>query len=281
MPSVKLIAVDIDGTLLNSSFRVSEANVRALHDAQQSGIRVALCTGRRHAFALPIAKMLGFDPYIVSSNGAVTRDAEGRQLGKTLMPIPTAKAVLDHMQKWNNACVLTFDREGTGALVVQSRAELVGRIARWVESNIEYIDEVNPIQDALTEEPIQTMYCGVIPEMQRAMAHLKSGSVSEQVSCHLTRYDNRDLSIFDVLPRGCTKGHALELLCSSLGIAREEVAAIGDNYNDREMLDFAGHAFVMANGHEDMKHMGWTVTRSNDEDGVAHAIASVLELVRA
>jgi hydroxymethylpyrimidine pyrophosphatase-like HAD family hydrolase len=177
--------------------------------------------------------------------------------------------------------VLTFDREGKGALVVQSRAELVGRIARWVESNIEYIDEVAPIQDALTEEPIQTMYCGVIPEMQRAMAHLKAGAVSAQVSCHLTRYDDRDLSIFDVLPLGCTKGHALEQLCSALGITREEVVAIGDNYNDREMLEFAGRAFVMANGHQDMKRNGWTVTRSNDEDGVAHALAQVLEPVRA
>jgi Cof subfamily protein (haloacid dehalogenase superfamily) len=281
MPSIKLIAVDIDGTLLNSQFQVSAANLKALYDVQKAGIHVALATGRRHAFALPIARMLGFDPLIISSNGAVTRDTLGTLLAKTLMPRDTARAVLDHMQPWNDACVLTFDREQEGAMVVQSRTKLHDHIASWVDSNASFIREINPIQDSLTEDPIQTMYCGTLSDMAQAMKHLFSGAVSERVSCHLTRYDNRNLSIFDILPRGCTKGHALEQLCTALDIQREEVLAIGDNYNDTEMLNFAGHAFIVANAHQDMKDRGWKLTRSNDEDGVAHAIASVLETVRA
>lgn len=277
MPSLKLIAVDIDGTLLNSASGISETNLRALAEAHRAGVHVVLATGRRHAFALPIARLLGFEPYIISSNGALSHDPCGKLLAMTLMPRQIARAVLDQMQSWTNAAVLTFNRAGAGALVVQSRAALVGRIARWVESNLEYILEVKPIQEALTEDPIQTMFCGTISEMREAVAQLKRGVVSGSVSIHVTQYDDRDLCIFDVLPPGCTKGHALAGICKSLGIGREDVLAVGDNYNDGEMLEFAGHAFVVANAHEDMKGMGWQVTRSNDEDGVAHAIALVLE----
>lgn len=282
MPSLKLIAVDIDGTLLNSSFSISETNLDALAEAHEAGIHVVLATGRRHAFALPIARLLGFAPFIISSNGALSRGPQGDLLGKTLMPRETACAVLDHMHNWTNSAVLTFDREVQGALVVQSRAQLIGRISRWVESNLQYILEVNPIQDALTEDPIQTMFCGTVAEMNQAVAQLGQSKVSASVSVHKTQYDDRDLCIFDVLPLGCTKGHALGKLCALLNIGREDVLAIGDNYNDREMLDFAGHPFVVANAHADMKTQGWTVTRSNDGDGVAHSIASVLEsLARA
>jgi Cof subfamily protein (haloacid dehalogenase superfamily) len=277
MPSLKLIAVDIDGTLLGSSFRVSEANVRALSEAHQARIHVVLATGRRHAFALPIARLLGFEPFIISSNGAVSRDPAGALISKTLMPREIARAVLDHMQNWTNAAVLTFDRELQGALVIQSRAELIELIARWVEGNTQYIVEVNPIQDSLTEDPIQTMFCGTIAQMDQAIRHLDSAPISKAVSVHVTQYDDRNLSIFDVLPLGCTKGSALEALCTKLNIGREDVLAIGDNYNDREMLAFAGHPFVVANAHAEMKNQGWRVTLSNDEDGVAHAVASALE----
>ncbi|MBV9669581.1 MAG: HAD hydrolase family protein, partial [Acidobacteriales bacterium] len=85
----------------------------------------------------------------------------------------------------------------------------------------------------------------------------------------------------DVLPRGCTKGSAVASLCRLLDIDASEVLAIADNYNDIDMLDFAGHAYVVGNAHDDMKDRGWTVTRSNDEDGVAHAIESVLATVCA
>ncbi len=277
MPSVKLVAVDIDGTLLNSSFRVSEGNIRALGDAHRAGIHVVIATGRRHAFAIPIAEMLGFSPHIISSNGAITRDAAGRLMAKTLMPRTIARAVLDHMQPWNSSAVLTFDREDKGSIVVQSRAHLSAHIARWIDSNTEYILEVDPLADSLTEDPIQTMYCGQVSEMSKAIEHLRQGSIVNDVSHHITQYDQRDLCIFDVLPRGCTKGHALAQLCTALGIASKDVLAVGDNYNDREMLEFCGYPFVVSNAHDDLKEQGWTVTGSNDDDGVAKAIASILE----
>jgi Cof subfamily protein (haloacid dehalogenase superfamily) len=277
MPPLKLIAVDIDGTLLNSRFQVSTEDLRALQEAHANGVHIVLATGRRHSFTLPIASRLGFEPFIISSNGAVTRDTRGSLLAKNLMKRDTARAVLDSMQQWTDQAVLTMDREGPGAMFVQSQTAVSARITRWVESNRDSISEVSPLQDALTEDPLQLMFCGELDEMQSLVRDFDATEIRSRVSCHVTQYDQRDLSILDVLPLGCTKGHALGALCERLGVNASEVLAIGDNYNDVEMLEFAGHAFVMANAHQDMKARSWKVTRSNDEDGVAHAIQSVLE----
>jgi hydroxymethylpyrimidine pyrophosphatase-like HAD family hydrolase len=91
-----------------------------------------------------------------------------------------------------------------------------------------------------------------------------------------TEYPGRDLSIVDVLNAGCSKGHALERWANYRRITREQVMAIGDNYNDIEMLVFAGHPFIMGNASEELRARGWTLTCSNAESGVAAAIEHAL-----
>src|SRR5256884_5815309 len=85
-PPIHLLAVDIDGTLLNSQFHIAEADLDALRRAHQSGIEIILVTGRRHTFALPMARQLGFDLWLISSNGAVTRSLAGKNFHPDLMP---------------------------------------------------------------------------------------------------------------------------------------------------------------------------------------------------
>jgi hydroxymethylpyrimidine pyrophosphatase-like HAD family hydrolase len=82
--------------------------------------------------------------------------------------------------------------------------------------------------------------------------------------------------MIDILNQGCSKGHALERWAKYRGIPREQVMAIGDNFNDIEMLAFAGKPFIMGNASEDLRRYGWPVTLSNAENGVAAAIESVL-----
>jgi hydroxymethylpyrimidine pyrophosphatase-like HAD family hydrolase len=91
-----------------------------------------------------------------------------------------------------------------------------------------------------------------------------------------TEYPGRDLSIVDVLNAGCSKGHALERWANYRRITPEQVMAIGDNYNDIEMLAFAGHPFIMGNASEDLRSRGWKLTRSNAESGVTAAIEYVM-----
>jgi hydroxymethylpyrimidine pyrophosphatase-like HAD family hydrolase len=120
------------------------------------------------------------------------------------------------------------------------------------------------------------MFCGPILRMHEALAMLASGSTANDITVLRTEYPVRDLSIVDVLNQGCSKGHALERWARNRGIAREQVMAIGDNYNDIEMLAFAGLPFIMGNASEELRGHGWPVTRSNAEHGVAAAIEQVL-----
>jgi hypothetical protein len=122
------------------------------------------------------------------------------------------------------------------------------------------------------------MYCGKLARMEELEQHIKQAEFLAQISVLKTQYDHRDLSILDILNRDCSKGHALRRWAEIQGISREHVMAIGDNYNDLEMLEFAGLPFVMGNASQDMKQSGWKVTGSNAEHGVAQALEAVLGL---
>src|SRR5204863_8960128 len=113
-----------------------------------------------------------------------------------------------------------------------------------------------------------------------AMQSLQSNELKDCITIVRTEYPLRDLSIVDILDRDCSKGHALERWASHRGIPRAQVMAIGDNYNDVEMLAFAGVPFIMGNACEELRGQGWQVTASNAENGVAAAIEQVLGSVR-
>ncbi len=272
-----MIAVDIDGTLLNSQFRVSDKDLQALRRANQDGIEVILVTGRRHAFALPIAKQLGFDLWLISSNGAVTRSLEGEAFHRDLLPVTTCRELCGVMEEFRGNMVVTFDKESKGALVLERMDELTSSIRHWLEKNMQFIDFVVPIENALTANPVQAMFCGTISRMQAAVRTLESSRVKDKITFVRTEYPARDLCIVDVLNQDCSKGHALKRWANYRGIRREQVMAIGDNFNDLEMLAFAGMPFIMGNACEDLKSRGWPVTLCNDENGVATAIEQVLE----
>lgn len=275
-PPIRLLAIDIDGTLLDPQFRISPANLSALERAHAARVEVVLVTGRRHQFALPIAQALGFDTWLISSNGAVTRSLSGELFHRDLLPAETARRLIAHMEPFRGNLVLTFDREGKGALALESTEELTVHIQRWVENNRQYIEFIAPIELALVTDPVQAMFCGTIPRMQVAEEQLRAADFADRITVLKTRYDARDLVIIDVLNHGCSKGHALERWARHRGLQREEVMAIGDNYNDIEMLEFAGVPVIMGNAREDLKQNGWRVTLPNDQSGVAAAVEEVL-----
>jgi Cof subfamily protein (haloacid dehalogenase superfamily) len=275
-PPIRLVAVDIDGTLLNSQFRVSEKDLQALRRASQQGIEVILVTGRRHAFALPIAQQLGFDLWLISSNGAVTRSLQGEAFHRDLLPAATCFQLCAAMREFRGNMVITFDKESKGALVLERMDELTSSIRHWLEKNMQYIDFVVPIEKAVVADPVQAMFCGTISRMQTALRALESDPIKDQITVVRTEYPARDLCIVDVLNQGCSKGHALERWANYRGIPRERVMAIGDNFNDLEMLAFAGVPFIMGNACEELKSRGWPVTCCNDENGVAAAVEQVL-----
>ena len=280
-PPIRLLAVDIDGTLLNPQFQISDADLAALRRAHESGIEVVLVTGRRHTFALPIALLLGFDLWLISSNGAVTRSLKGETFHRDLLPVETCRKLCGTMKEFRGNTVLTFDTESKGAIVLEGMDELTSSIQRWLEKNMDFIEFVVPLEKSLTTDPVQAMFCGPIPRMHEALAKLANCGLQEEITVLRTEYPVRDLSIIDVLNRGCSKGHALERWATFRRIPREEVMAIGDNYNDIEMLAFAGHPFIMGNASEELRGRGWAVTLPNDQSGISAALRQVLSGTRA
>ena len=275
-PSIRLLALDIDGTLLNPQFQISDADMAALRRARDCGIEVVLVTGRRHDFALPIAKLLGFELWLISSNGAITRSMQGETFYRDLLPAKVCRQLCRAMIAFRGNTVLTFDKRGKGAIVLEHMDELENSIRRWLEKNLEYIDFVVPVEDALVTDPVQAMFCGPIPRMQEALAALQACHLAEQITVLRTEYPVRDLSIVDVLNKDCSKGHALERWAEYRGIPRDQVMAIGDNYNDVEMLAFAGYPVIMGNASEELRGRGWKITLPNDQNGVAAALELVL-----
>ena len=275
-PSIRLLALDIDGTLLNPQFQISEADMAALRRTHESGIEIALVTGRRHDFALPIAQQLGFDLWLISSNGAITRSLQGETFYRDLLPAETCRQLCQAMVEFRGNTVLTFDKRGKGSIVLEHLNDLENSIRRWLEKNLEYIDFVIPVEDALVTDPVQAMFCGPISRMQQALTALQTCPSASQITVLRTEYPARDLSIVDVLNQGCSKGHALERWAQHRGIPRAQVMAIGDNYNDIEMLAFAGYPVIMGNASEDLRSRGWKVTLPNDQNGVAAALEPLL-----
>jgi Cof subfamily protein (haloacid dehalogenase superfamily) len=273
---VRLIATDIDGTLLNPQFQISENDLSALRRAHTAGIEVVLVTGRRHTFALPIAQQLGFDLWLISSNGAVTRSLSGETFHRDLMPREICRELCGAMQEFRGNTVLTFDKETKGAIVLEHLDDLNASIRRWLEKNMAYIEFVVPIENALMTDPVQTMFCGSMARMSEALRMLEASGMDGRITVLRTEYPERDLSMIDVLNAGCSKGHALERWAAHRGFRREQVMAIGDNHNDVEMLEFAGHPVIMGNACEELRGRGWSVTLGNDRCGVAAAVAEVV-----
>jgi len=275
-PSIRLLAVDIDGTLLNPQFQISEGDLAALRQAHAAGIEIVLVTGRRHTFALPIARQLGFDLWLISSNGAVTRSLAGETFHRDLMPAATCRSLCRAMQEFRGNTVLTFDVETKGALVLESLDEIEMSIRRWVEKNMQFIEFVVPIEKAIVSDPVQAMFCGTMARMNQALRTLQASDMDGKITVLRTEYPVRDLTMIDVLNAGCSKGHALERWAAHRGYRRDEVMAIGDNHNDVEMLEFAGHPVIMGNACEELRGRGWRVTRGNDNCGVAAVVEEVV-----
>jgi len=295
---IRLLALDIDGTLLDSTGQLPQANYDAIARAIDLGVEVALATGRRYDFARPIFEQLPGPLTLILSNGAVVKTREGETLMRRLLPRAIARDVLASAPQYRHEAAVTFDRPREAQIVYQAIDWDHPRHSRFFAANRPFLAEMNPLEDCLTEDPVQIMFTGGCVEMRGLFNALRTGTPSarssgvssgasksaaivdessdHRYSVALTEYEFRDFSLVDVLQAGCSKGQALEDWTRERGYAREEVMAVGDNLNDLEMLEFAGCPVVMANGIADLKARGWAETASNDEAGVARAVETFI-----
>ena len=270
---IRLIALDIDGTLLDSQWKLPEANRAAVAEATRRGIEVVLVTGRRYDFALPIAKKIGSPVTMIVSNGALIRTQDGMTHLRHLLLRGTAARVLEITKPWRDGTAVVFDRPRENQVMLESINSQDPMRSAYYERNREFLGVANPLESCLIEDPIQVMLTGKVQPMQEAERVLRAAQQPGEFGVASTVYASRDFAMIDVIHPSCSKGASLAEWATMRGIAREEVMAIGDNHNDREMLSFAGVPVVMGNCVPELKGFGWHETRSNDENGVAAAIA--------
>ena len=270
--AVRLIALDIDGTLLDSRWQLPEANRLAIAEAARRGIEVALVTGRRYDFAMPVARELDAPITMIVNNGALVRSHDGKTHLRYVLPAETAKRVLQLTLPWRDGAALIFDRLRENQLMLEALDPNDTMRYAYYSRNREFIGVASPLESCLTEDPIQVMFSGPVEEMRKAEVLLREAPFAGEYTLAVTRYESKDFAMIDVLNPISTKGVALAEWAALRGIAREDVLAIGDNHNDLEMLTYAGIPVVMGNGVEALKAFGWHQTGSNDEGGVAAAI---------
>ena len=281
---VRLVAIDMDGTLLPTfAQKVGDRTARALRAAQAAGITVAIATGRRHAYSAPLltGHDLRADMPLITSNGAVTRTLANDPIDHCHLQARVARDLCGLLRPFG-VLVFTFDRTGPGELVLEDMDSAKERISLWIDANRHAIEIVKPLERALdgSEDPIQGMVTGGVEKMKAAENALRESPIHKWCECIRTEYPIRDLSILDLMPPGVTKGWALQRLACRLGIDRKEVMAIGDNWNDLDMLEWAAQGIVMGNAAPELRTMakvrGWKQAPSNDQDGVAVILEQVV-----
>ncbi len=269
---IRLIAIDIDGTLLNSMHQLAPENARAVCAAVERGVEVALVTGRRFDFALPIARQIPCPLTMIVNNGALIKSKNGETYARQLLPAGVAYKVIASAPAHRGAAMVMFDRERANQVILETIEWDDPARKGYFERNREYLAEVKPLEDCLTEDPIQVMYAGQVEPMRDLSRTLAAQDWAGDFSTALTEYEARNFSLVDVVRAGVSKGTALRDWAARRNYARETVMAIGDNWNDKEMLDFAGVPVIMGNAADGLKQFGWHETSNNDEFGVAAAI---------
>jgi len=270
--SAYLVAIDIDGTLLDSSYRIGEETRRAVAEAIAAGVLIVLVTGRRFAIARPIALELNLHTPLISHNGALTKDIETLEvIDYHPLSAPLARRAVELARPLGADVICCYDPHGYGRVVIDTISADNVKLRRYLDRSPMIIEQVADLRASINDDPIQVMSsgpCALMDQFEQVLADHLDG----QVKLLKTAYPAKDMTILDVLTPECSKAVALAAVVERSGLSRQEVMAIGDNHNDVDMLQFAGLSVVMENAEDHMKNLGYYVTGSNDEHGVAEAI---------
>ena len=214
---IRLIAIDIDGTLLDSRGALPARNRHAVHRAIEQGFHVALVTGRAFHHARPIAEALAPDSgaddlALIVSNGALTKRVDGATLDGRLIPRKTAAAIVEAMRPRHRGVAVIFDRSDARQYVFE-RIDWSHPQRHWYyERNRAFITRVEPIDEALTEDPAQVAFTGGVEQMRALAGEIRALRPAPDVTITLTEYAERDFSLLDLIAGGWSKGAALREL---------------------------------------------------------------------
>ncbi|SHM42367.1 hypothetical protein SAMN05660826_00978 [Caldanaerovirga acetigignens] len=283
----KMIALDVDGTLISSGYTVSSRTRQALRKAIEMGLIVTLATGRFWGSAVRIAKSIPVNAPVVSNDGALIKDVHsGKELFYRPLSLEVAKHVLKGAGRYPSFEVQIFLKErkifsGTAYWKMQlrryfrsaKRFSFLGFYNYMKDFVLLPVENAGSLEGALKllkEAPTKIVISGN-PEEIREFSKELTKDLEDGIYITSAIKDS-----IDILEGSVSKAKGLEVLSGILGIKREEIIAVGDNFNDLEMLRFAGLGVAMGNAPETVKQKADFVTAKNDEDGVAFLVESVL-----
>lgn len=271
LPSVRLAAIDLDGTLLDSRQNISDRNLRTLRLTCDRGIQIAIVTGRRHSAARDLIAAFDFPHFLITSAGALISSSESGTLVASTWDSALLQRFLAHAAMFRSQTFLIEHAEGRDQLLCQEPDEGDPHVDRYLCLNKDSVLRREQLDNPVPENILQVAFMGGLKPMEMLGKRVKAFSDLEALSVSQTRYPERDFELIDVVGSGADKGQSLKRLAQMLRIDAGETMAIGDNLADRSMLEYAGRSVVMANGHDDLKRR-WRATGSNDADGVAEAV---------
>jgi hypothetical protein len=270
--SIRLIALDLDGTLVNSRWEISERDLQALAAASERGIQVVVVTGRRPRAAAPYVAKIPFPVTTITSNGALVRTPMGEVAYRNFLPHDVALQVLEIVPVYRPYTVVIFDLPERGQVTMEDCATPEGPLGWYLRTSLDHLLLVPDLKAAVNSDPVQIMIGGPPARIEGAEVLLRESTVGSCVQLTWTKYPDRNIALFDIMNHGCTKGQALKFWAAQCGIPSSDVMALGDNFNDLEMLEFAGLPVVMGNHIDGLHRPGWAVTSACDDSGVARAI---------
>ncbi|MDT7541404.1 MAG: hypothetical protein QOE33_1308 [Acidobacteriota bacterium] len=279
--SIRLIALDLDGTLLDKRGHVSERNRAAIALARARGVEVAIVTGRRFRDARPLALELGLDVPVIAHNGALTKHARTLEtVAAVLLPLDAARATLRVARAHGADALVSDDAEGAGVLVYDHIDEHDRPVAEYIawsrrmhgEEAAGAVVQVASLEEYLDHAPVHITFSGTQDKTERLMETF-ARELGASVKLMTTIYPRINFGLIDVIHPDVSKGTGLAAVAAEQRVARDEVMAVGDNHNDREMLEYAGTRVIVANAEPALFEIkGVRVVASHDEDGVAEAI---------
>jgi Cof subfamily protein (haloacid dehalogenase superfamily) len=270
----RLLALDIDGTLLRTDKTLSARTRSAVDAARARGVHLVLVTGRRYPSARRVAEDLGGDVPLVLHNGALILDVDGGDASiLRCRPLPRALALetVAVGRRHGADPVVHCGQRGEGRLLVHDGPYSSTLLAYYLDKSHPDVTACVAFEQALTDDPLQVMFGGRLEDMAALLPALQ-GALGGRVKIERTVYPAQGVALLDVLERTVGKAEALAFLQARWDVSSAQTVAIGDNWNDREMLERAGLGLVMGNADPDMRALGLPVLPTSDEDGVAVAI---------
>lgn len=258
----KLVAIDLDDTLLADDLQISERTVEAIKEAQDGGVRVVIATGRMHSSALPYAKLLGLKHELITYNGAlVKRVGDNQTLYHQPISVELAREVTEVAQEYDLHINFYLDD-----LLYVNKAG----------AEADYYEEVAGIKPILITEGAADFLDRpstklLIIEDDRAKLEEVLAELTAKFGDLLTITTSK-VNFIEIMGQQVCKGTTLANRSTELGIKAEEVIAIGDSYNDLEMIEYAGLGVAVGNAKDEIKEEANYITGSNNEEGVAQVI---------